>query len=465
MRPPLAEELVGQASVGVLPVGIRLEVHLLHEVLAVEERHARRRLSHPEDAVAPLRERRVTDLARHLIGGAKRAEVKRADHGVRAVVVLVVGLVLRPLDESVRVGVLLDQKLHRLAHPRPDALEERAVARDLVFPKRLEDVAALRVARPQRPAFPAEADGAGLGEEPDARREILHLAHRALELGKQPRHGVRVVPHVPAGAVTASGAFPGPEPSVPPPLRRRRGQVGGGRVQPVEQPVRERRVVVRPVPESRAPGQRMDVPGDVPRHVARIVESLGVVVADEPVLTPHVGHVPGEHEGDAFLRDWAQRESARDGDREWFSGGLLGQVAVRRFVGERAWPVDDEDGLVVVWLEALAVAAGGGAYDLAVHDEVDAGAALVAAAADEEADVRPLDREGGRPERAVRPVAAEECVDQALSLEAADGLLVRQRARGRGRSERLAVDAPPAVGSALEIGKDDRQSPDRRGDG
>ena len=55
----------------------------------------------------------------------------------------------------------------------------------------------------------------------------------------------------------------------------------------------------------------------------------------------------------------------------------------------------------------LAVRAGGGADDLAVDDQVDAGLAGEAAAADQEVEERPVDPERRAGQRAGRVVAAD----------------------------------------------------------
>ena len=103
----------------------------------------------------------------------------------------------------------------------------------------------------------------------------------------------------------------------------------------------------------------------------------------------------------------------------------------------------------------LVVGPGGPAHDGAVHDQVQRRLLRVLAAADEERDERPLDRELGRLERAGRAVAVAKRVDEALAGESRHGHLPRQRAAGRPGAERVARGRPRAVGVALEVGEED----------
>ncbi len=108
-------------------------------------------------------------------------------------------------------------------------------------------------------------------------------------------------------------------------------------------------------------------------------------------------------------------------------------------------------------LQPLVVLAGGGADDLAVHQQVDARLARLVAAADQEADVAALDREVRRRERADGVVAVDPAVHQPLALEAGHRLLAGQRAVDRPRAEGLAGHLPVAVVLALEVGENDRR--------
>ena len=111
--------------------------------------------------------------------------------------------------------------------------------------------------------------------------------------------------------------------------------------------------------------------------------------------------------------------------------------------------------------QAFVVLAGGGAGDLAAHEQVDAGLLRLAAAADQETQEGPFEGELGGEEPAMRLVPAEEGVYQALALKTADRLLIGQRARGglRDRTPRLRWSTrrsrrlrsrrtPPAAGPA-----------------
>ena len=76
MRPRLAEKLVRQAAVAVLPVGMLFQVHFLDEVFAVEEADDGQPAAGLEDVAALAGELLVAHLARHLLGGAQRAQVQ-----------------------------------------------------------------------------------------------------------------------------------------------------------------------------------------------------------------------------------------------------------------------------------------------------------------------------------------------------------------------------------------------------
>src|SRR6266550_146773 len=103
----------------------------------------------------------------------------------------------------------------------------------------------------------------------------------------------------------------------------------------------------------------------------------------------------------------------------------------------------------------LGLVAGGGADDFAVDEEIDAGFAVVSAAADEEGDVVAVDDECGRGERAAGAVAVEKRVDQAAAEKAIDLLLVGKGSVGGCFAERLAGDCPAGVVVAFEIGEED----------
>ena len=99
-------------------------------------------------------------------------------------------------------------------------------------------------------------------------------------------------------------------------------------------------------------------------------------------------------------------------------------------------------------LQGLAILAGRRADHLAADAEIDAGLARMVAAADEEADVPPLDAEGLRGGRALRAVAADERVDQAVAGKTAHRLLPGLGAVGGALAEGVADDRPAFVGLA-----------------
>src|SRR5205823_6284462 len=104
------------------------------------------------------------------------------------------------------------------------------------------------------------------------------------------------------------------------------------------------------------------------------------------------------------------------------------------------------------------VGAGGGADDLAAHEQVDAGEARELAAADEEAEELALDGELRRGEPSGAAVAAGEAVDEPLAEETLDRHLAGQRPLRGALAERAALDLPVAVGVALEV-RDEQVGP------
>ena len=98
---------------------------------------------------------------------------------------------------------------------------------------------------------------------------------------------------------------------------------------------------------------------------------------------------------------------------------------------------------------------GGRADDRAADEEVEARLAGILAAADEDVQVPPLDRERWRGERARGVVAADERVDQAAAFEALDVHLPGERPPRRGCPEGRADGRPPGVVVGLEVGDDE----------
>src|SRR5687767_7657122 len=138
----------------------------------------------------------------------------------------------------------------------------------------------------------AEADEARLGLEAGAK--VLHGADGLLELREEAGHRLLVVPDVRAGAGAAADAFPGPEAAVLPPLAGAGGEDRDWHVQPVQQPVRQRRVVIRVVPEARLRVEAIEVVRDVSRGGAGVGEAVGV----EAPAGVEVGEMPGDNEID-----------------------------------------------------------------------------------------------------------------------------------------------------------------------
>ena len=126
------------------------------------------------------------------------------------------------------------------------SLRNAASRRHLVLAVGAEDAAGLAVDR-QPGAFAAMVDHAAarvLG-----RAEVGPLAEIALQFGKEPGHGVGVVPDVRAGALAAADAFPAVEAAVGEAVRGRRGQDRRVEQRAIEEPVGQRRIVPGVVPE------------------------------------------------------------------------------------------------------------------------------------------------------------------------------------------------------------------------
>ena len=107
----------------------------------------------------------------------------------------------------------------------------------------------------------------------------------------------------------------------------------------------------------------------------------------------------------------------------------------------------------------------GRAHRRAVHEQVHARLARVAAAADEEVDKRPLDLELRRNQPPRRLVAAIERVRQPFARKALHRHLPRQRAVGRAAAKRRALRLPRAVVRAFKVREHDIIGRVRRGEG
>ena len=145
MGPALAEELIGETALLVLVLRVLLEIDDLDEVLAVPEPLDAELAAALEDPPAALGELGVAHLAGHLLARAQGGQVERADEGVRAFEVDVVGVVLAVLDQAVVVAVLGDREFQGLLDPGPVSLQERIVRRAQMLAIGLEDGAALAV--------------------------------------------------------------------------------------------------------------------------------------------------------------------------------------------------------------------------------------------------------------------------------------------------------------------------------
>ena len=248
-----------------------LQVHELDVVLAVKELLRAIPASRFVDLVAAFGQSGIAHFFGQLFAGPQSPQVEDSDHRIGAVEVDVVRVVLLSLDHTVIVRVLLEEELQCFANLRPVAFQECVIRTGLVFAVGLENIAGLRIAAPEIGPITAESNHAGIGHQAGLRIEVLHFAHRAFQLWKQPRQGVFVIPHVSARAVAAPHSFIGPEATVLPDFARGGGERGDGGMQSVQQPVRERPIVVGPHPQRRVVRQPIDMRADIlqPRRPRR----------------------------------------------------------------------------------------------------------------------------------------------------------------------------------------------------
>ena len=189
-----------------------------------------------------------------------------------------------------------------------------------MFAVRLEHGAALAVAPCGALGIAADMDRPRSRVEAGVGVEVLHLPDRPLQAWEEAGHRVRVVPDMDAGAAAAADAFPRPKPPVRPPLAGRRGQRGDRREEPVQEPVRQRGVVPRVVPQPCAAGEAIEMLRNVLGHSRRVSEAGGVIVADDLAAGPRgcplfgeIGKTPRHQEDDLRLFAGPQRDRAAQG--------------------------------------------------------------------------------------------------------------------------------------------------------
>src|SRR5690606_34537689 len=130
--------------------------------------------------------------------------------------------------------ILSDHVLDRTAYPCPVPFEEGVVRRIGVFTISSQDYTQLTVVGDMSGRFAAVPDFAILFE-----REAVvdHLTRHALELGKNPRASLRVVPHVSTCPRAAVDSLPRPEPAVVEPEAGLCREVAEGNESAIEEPV------------------------------------------------------------------------------------------------------------------------------------------------------------------------------------------------------------------------------------
>ena len=108
------------------------------------------------------------------------------------------------------------------------------------------------------------------------RAEIGPLAEIAFQFGKEPGHGVGVVPDVRAGAFAAADAFPALEPARGEAMRGRSGQDRRVQQRAIEEPVGQRRIVPGVVPEPGLGMERSEVGRQVLGDRGGVAETRGI---------------------------------------------------------------------------------------------------------------------------------------------------------------------------------------------
>ena len=250
-------DLVLDLSVLFVPVGVgsvevvwdRLvgKVETLVIVLAVEEVVSDPPLSLCEERSVLARGGVVAEMLGHLGAGLERGEVEAGEPRVGAEQLHVEGVVLAAVEDAGFLGVppilvlRRPSELDGLLDRGPEGAEPVGVAADLPVAVGLDDAAELAV------GAGAEGHSAGSEGELHAERHAsfralvvgeIGVANGALELGKEERQGLRVVPDVGAGAFAAAragvAALPAIEGTVLKPQHRgtlQNRQVGGDGVE------------------------------------------------------------------------------------------------------------------------------------------------------------------------------------------------------------------------------------------
>ncbi len=162
------------------------------------------------------------------------------------------------------------------------------------------------------------------------RAEIGPLAEIAFQVGKQPGHGVGVMPDVRAGAFATADALPAPEAARREAMRGRRGQDRRVQERAIEEPVGKRRIVPGVVPQAGLGMERGEVGRQVLGDRGGVVETRGIEPAAVLELQPR--EMPGDDEGRRRFLPGFQGQLANDRTDELAAGRLRG-----RPVGRADW--------------------------------------------------------------------------------------------------------------------------------
>ena len=280
----------------------------------------------------------LAEMLRHLRARLEGAQVEAGEPGIGTEQLHVQGMVLAAFQDAVAVGVpavlvaFRPRELDRFLHRGPVAPQPVAVAADLPVAVGLDHAAELPVR--------AGAEGGALRAERQAQAEPhaavralvvgeVEVAHRALQLRKQKRQRVGVVPDVGAGALAAALFRAQPLEAVERAVgeaqaggRLQHRQVGRGRLQGRG---RQGGAVQRLLEAQRLAMQAVPVLQGVAGAGGGVLEQRGVVVlpgrrrgrrlalrAGPPVLG-EVGEAPGDDEAHAALRARRQVEAGAQG--------------------------------------------------------------------------------------------------------------------------------------------------------
>ena len=234
---------------------------------------------------------------------------------------------LGAFEQAVAVGIVADQILERHLHPRPKPLQERRVGRHLVLAINSQDVSRLAIHRgPDRLLGPV-ADDARFRVVADARRIIHLLAQDSFQLGEEPGDSMGIMPDVSARARATADPFPAVKSAVPEPVAGGCGQDRRIGERPVQEPVRQCRIIPGLMPEPGFPLEPGQFLADVPGNVGGRGEAGGIVSAQvgrqASTREREVGKMPDDGKLNAGFLPWIELHRPNQGAGELRAKRLL----------------------------------------------------------------------------------------------------------------------------------------------